>query len=93
MPGAVGAQLSVQAAEDGTTWNDLHRVQTTPDRFVSYAVVLAYVHPGALLVMPSDTDSNISWLRFRSGTSQLPIVQEADRTFKIVLELSAQAAA
>jgi hypothetical protein len=34
--------------------------------------------------MPPDTGSNISFIRFRSGTSQLPIVQQADRQFMIV---------
>jgi hypothetical protein len=61
---------------------------STTDTFMPFESILAPIIPGACCVMPLGTGSDMAWIKLRSGTSQLPISQQADRTFQIVLELA-----
>ena len=52
-----------------------------------YEVMVLTVEPGSVLVMPPDTGDNISFIQFRLGTKSLPVVQQAERKFQIVLDV------
>ena len=41
--------------------------------------------PNRSLFLPSGVGANVGWLKIRSGTRALPVTQEADRTFALVL--------
>ena len=43
----------------------------------------------ATLAMPPDTGNMISFIRFRSGTKSMPVPQQSERKFQIVLDVPA----
>jgi hypothetical protein len=78
--------LSFQLSANGTDFFDLHRVQATTDRFVAYEAIVPAVVPNAVYIMPEDTGSMISHIRFRSGTKSAPVVQISDWIDRVVSE-------
>jgi hypothetical protein len=79
------APLTFQLSPDSTKFNDLYQIQATTSAFVPWETAVPVVPIGASLAMPSDTGSRIFWLRFRSGSRSLPVPQQADRVFSLVL--------
>jgi hypothetical protein len=66
-------------------------VRPATDTFVGFEVVVPAVMPGSILVMPPGTGDMIFFIRFRSGTRSLPVVQATERKFQIVLDVPAAA--
>ena len=85
------APLTFQLSPDNTTFYDLHRIQDTNGAFVPYEVIVPVVPVAAILILPPGTGERIFWIRFRSGTRNLPVVQPAERKFQIVMWVDAAA--
>ena len=54
---------------------------------VNYEVIVPNPKAGSAITLPAGMGLDVLWVRFRSGTSAAPVVQEADRTFHIVLDV------
>lgn len=79
--GWTAAPLTFQVSPDGVNFHDLHHIQSTSGAFVAYELIIPTVTPGAALAMPANTGEMMSWIRLRSGTATVPIIQTADRLF------------
>jgi hypothetical protein len=51
-------------------------------------VVLNRVEPGIGLVMPVSFGRGVAWVKFRSGTRQVPVIQEMEREFAVAIEVA-----
>jgi hypothetical protein len=88
MPGDwTPAALSFQFSTDGAMYNELYHVVGFPDSFVGYPVVLTRVVAGIGLVMPANFSRGIVWVKFRSGTQAVPVVQQMEREFAVAIEV------
>jgi hypothetical protein len=81
------APLTFQLSPDGQVFNDLFCIQDTNGSFVPYEAIVPVVHPGVILVMPPNSGHQIFWIRFRSGTSNLPVNQSEERKFRTILHV------
>ena len=54
---------------------------------VNYEVTVPNPKAGSAITLPAGMGLDVLWVRVRSGTSAAPVVQEADRTFQIVLDV------
>src|SRR6516225_3276908 len=79
-----GAPLTFQLSPDGTSYHDLYHLVTPGSAYISYEVTVPNPPPGASITMPLDYGQDVSWLKIRSGTALLPVMQEADRAFTLV---------
>jgi hypothetical protein len=86
-PAWTSAPLTFQLSPDNVTFYDLFHIQATTGSFVPFEVVVPNVLPGAIYVMPPGAGFMIAFIRFRSGTKGLPVVQAAARPFQIVLNV------
>jgi hypothetical protein len=78
------AALSFQLSPDGAKFNDLYWVQLTGGKFLPFEAVVDPLPDGAVLVMPPQSGLKIFWIRFRSGTKAVPVVQSNERMFQII---------
>jgi hypothetical protein len=86
-----GANLTFQLSPDGNVFHDLYNV-TIPstggaDAFHTYEAVVARPHANSVIVVPLGFGTGVSFLKVRSGTSGVPVIQSADREFSFVITL------
>jgi hypothetical protein len=81
------APLSFQLSMDGEEFHDLYHVQASAGAFTPYEVVVPSVEESASLMFPVSTGYLIAWVKFRSGTSSVPVIQKEDRSFQILLDM------
>jgi hypothetical protein len=81
--GWTAAPLTFQTSADNVTFHDLQHIQSATGSFVAYETTVATVRPGTVLAMPVNTGDLMAWVKIRSGTSVLPVKQEADRVFSL----------
>ena len=86
------ACLTFQLSPDNVKFYDLFSIQAITGGFNPYEAVVPSVPTGATLAMPPATGSRLFWLRFRSGLRSMPVPQEADRMFSVVLWVEGTAA-
>jgi hypothetical protein len=73
-----GANLSFQTSSDGVNFGDLYDIN-------GHEIQIPVV-PGAHVSMSTLADHfNYIFLKLRSGSCQVPVVQDADRAFGVVL--------
>jgi hypothetical protein len=82
-----GAPVTFQLSPDGINYHNLYHV--IPDAMVTFEVSLPRPVPGAVVTFPAGMGMNLDWVKIRSGTAGLPVVQEADRKFQLILEAAA----
>jgi hypothetical protein len=82
-----GASLTFQLSVDGMKFHDLFHV-SSPSYF-SYEVEVARPPLGAAIMLPPGMGTSVPFMRVRSGTRGLPVVQEADRPFVFLVEMPA----
>ena len=95
--GWTAAPLTFQLSPDNVTWNDMMHLAFTPSfigakdaaGYLPLEVTVPMIIPNAIYAMPPNTGAGIGLIRFRSGSSRWPIVQQLDRTFRIVLDVPA----
>ena len=76
------ARLSYLVSFDGTSFFDLY------DRN-AHEIAVNCVPGSAVRLNPEWTDSALGgWLKIRSGTRDLPVVQEGARTFTMMIDVS-----
>jgi hypothetical protein len=63
-----------------------HVAQTPSGPWQPYEAVLPSVVPSSVLLMPPGFGFSVSWLKFRSGARQKPVVQQASRQFTLVFD-------
>ena len=82
-----GEYISLQTSADGNTWHDFHYVPST-ERTYSKTVdeIIIAVPKGAASAFATGWADNLLWLRIRSGPSDGPINQTADRIFTLTLD-------
>jgi hypothetical protein len=80
-----GASLTFQLSVDGVKFHDLFHV-SSPSYF-SYEVEVARPPLGAAIMLPASMGTTVPFMRVRSGTRGLPVVQEADRAFSFIFEM------
>jgi hypothetical protein len=80
-----GASLSFQLSTDGINYHSLFRVD--PNTFFPHEVEAPRPPVGGCITLPPDLGEAVSFVKIRSGTSALPVVQSADREFKFVLSM------
>jgi hypothetical protein len=85
------ANLTFQLSPDGNVFRDLYNV-TIPstggaDAYHSFETVVARPHAGSIIVVPLGFGADVSFLKVRSGTALVPVVQSANREFQFVVEL------
>ena len=77
---------STSPASTGVVYLDqFHAMQTAEAAWTTYEATLSPVVPNRSLLLPSGVGANVGWLKLRSGTRALPVAQEADRAFTLVL--------
>jgi hypothetical protein len=82
------ASLSFQLSDDGgNTFHDLTRVTVPGDAYHNFEVTVPRPPMNASITVPAGLGSAVQQLKVRSGTSTVPIVQEADRSFSFVVEV------
>jgi hypothetical protein len=81
-----GAPVTFQLSPDNTTYHNLYHV--IPDKMITYEVTLPRPVPGSVLTFPPGMGAYPQWVKVRSGTASVPVMQEADRTFTLVLEFA-----
>jgi hypothetical protein len=69
------ANLTMSVSNDGNTFDDLYDLTGNE--------IMINVVPGTTVIVPHGYQS---WIRFRSGTSKAPVIQEADRQFTVILQ-------
>jgi hypothetical protein len=79
------APITFQLSPDGINYHDLYHV--IPDQMPTYEVTLPRPPLGGVVTFPAGMGMNLDWVKIRSGTAGTPVVQEADRTFQIVLDV------
>jgi hypothetical protein len=82
-----GAVLTFMLSPDGGVFHDLFHVTIPGDAFHTYEVIVTPPHAGSVIVMPLDFGNDVAWVKVRSGTSGVPVVQSADRSFSFVCEM------
>jgi hypothetical protein len=80
-----GASLTFQLSVDGVNYHDLHHVD--PNTYFPYEVNVARPPVGGVLTLPAGLGAAVSFVKIRSGTAALPVTQQADRQFELVLEM------
>jgi hypothetical protein len=80
-----GASLTFQLSTDGVNYHDLHHVD--PNTYFPFEVNVARPPVGGVLTLPPGLGAAVSFVKIRSGTSALPVAQQADRQFELVLEM------
>jgi hypothetical protein len=83
---SAGASLSFMLSPDGVEFHDLHQLTHPGDAYRTFEVVAPNPPVDSAIVLPLDHGGDIPWLKVRSGTSGVPIVQSADRAFSFVCE-------
>jgi hypothetical protein len=78
------APLSFQLSPDGTAFHDLYHV--IPTDLVSFEVAVPNPKAGTAITFPSGMGLDVLWVKIRSGTTAAPVVQQAGRTFQLILE-------
>jgi hypothetical protein len=86
------ADLTFQVSPDGTAWHDLYNVTIpagsgTADAYRTFQAVVFKPRAGSIIVVPAGFGVDVSWLKVRSGTAIVPVVQSADREFSFVVEM------
>jgi hypothetical protein len=81
-----GAPLTFQLSPDNGEYHDLYHVVPPGDAFRTFEVTVPRPHPGSMLKLSSDLGRDITWVKVRSGTAEIPVVQQADREFKFVVD-------
>ena len=81
------APLTFQISTDGEGYNDLYHLQVVAGSYSGYEVTLNAVVPGIGLILPTDFGKGANFVKFRSGTRSLPIIQSADREFAVAIEV------
>lgn len=88
MPGNwTTAPLTFQFSTDGAMYNELYHVVGNPESFAGFPVQLTRVEPGIGLVLPESFGRGIVWLKIRSGTKGVPVVQPEEREFAIAVDV------
>jgi hypothetical protein len=85
------AELTFQLSPDGNVFRDLYNV-TTPstggaDAFHCYEAIVRRAYAGSVIAVPLGFGTGVSFLKVRSGTSLVPVVQSQDCEFSFVCEL------
>jgi hypothetical protein len=80
------APITFQLSPDGTSYHNLYHF--VPDQMLTYEVTLPRPVPGSVLTFPTGLGLKPDWVKIRSGTAGIPVPQEADRTFTLVLEFA-----
>jgi hypothetical protein len=71
------AWITIQASTDGTEYNDVFDTQGRE--------LLVKIVPGAAIVFNVNFTPAFAFVKFRSGTRERPVPQEALRTFAVTL--------
>ena len=82
-----GAPLTFQLSSNGSTFQNL--IHVNPTTFFPYEVIAPRPVPGACITMPPGMSWAMNFLKIRSGTSGLPVVQDVDCAFQLVGEVTA----
>lgn len=69
------ADVTFQVSHDGTTFRDLYNGRGGEVDLV--------VKPRATIVLPPDMMRSVTWINFRSGTAQNPVLQPEERVFAV----------
>jgi hypothetical protein len=77
-----GAPLTFQLAADGQDFRDVFR--SVPDKGTLFEMTVPAVTPGSVVDSPT-AGAPYPFVRIRSGTRTVPVKQEADRTFQLML--------
>jgi hypothetical protein len=81
------APLTFQVSRDNETYRDLyHAMQSTQGEWVPYEATVPSVVPNSILLLPPGAGSDLGWLRLRSGTRQMPVVQAERGQFMFVFD-------
>jgi hypothetical protein len=86
-----GASLTFQLSVDGVNFHDLF--ETDPNTFATFEAEAPRPVPGAVITLPPNLGTGVSFVRVRSGTRSLPVIQTADRSFQFVCEIPGTVAA
>jgi hypothetical protein len=78
--------LTFLLSDDGVNFHNLYHV--VPNAMVNFEVQVPQVHPGATVTFPSGMGLNLNWVKVRSGTAAVPVVQEEDRAFQLELSVA-----
>jgi len=79
------APITFQLSPDNVKFSDLYHVQVGNGQFLPYEVTVPALPDGVILSMPPESGERIFWIRIRSGTRAVPVVQSHERTFQIVM--------
>jgi hypothetical protein len=78
MPGGwSNAALSFMVSTDNIYFNDLY--------FADGREVVVMVTPGCGVIVPPAASASIAWIKFRSGTTDHPVVQPVEREFAVAV--------
>jgi hypothetical protein len=80
------ADLTFQVSPSGTDWHDLHNITRPGDAYRSFEAVVFKPMAGSSITVPAEFGIDVTWLRVRSGTAIVPVIQSADRAFSFVCE-------
>jgi hypothetical protein len=86
-----GAPLTFQLSVDDVNYHDLYHVD--PSTYFPFEVNVARPPVGGVLTLPAGLGAAVSFVKVRSGTAALPVTQQADRKFQLILEIPSTAAA
>jgi hypothetical protein len=79
------AALTFSISPDGVAWSDLfHAAETSSGMWEPFETGLRVVPLGSTVLLPATAESNLGWLRLRSGTRTSPVEQSADREFSVL---------
>lgn len=84
-PDWTAAPLTFRLSPDGQNFYDLYH--TTPNNFDCFEVIVPDMVANSAVTLPVELGNAVNWVRIRSGTHATPIKQDADREFKLVLEM------
>jgi hypothetical protein len=75
------APMTFQMSTDGVAYHNLYNITLPGDSYRSYEATVQSVAPGSSIHMPSGLGQDIAWVKVRSGTAGVPVIQPADATF------------
>jgi hypothetical protein len=85
-----GAPITFQLSPDGVNFHNLYHV--IPDAMLTFEVTLPQPRPGSAMTFPTGMGQGLDWVKVRSGTAGMPVVQEEDRVFQLILQVTGTAA-
>lgn len=79
--------MTFQLSSDNSIYRNLYNVTIPGAAYNTFEAVVSNPVPGSALTLPNNLGMDVAWMKIRSGTSIIPILQHSDQVFGLVLEM------